>query len=290
MSYMTVAVTVVLALMLAPVIGALLTGLDRKITARIQGRVGPPLLQPFYDVRKLFGKDAIALNQFQIMYAFLHLAFMMMVVLLLAMGQDMLMILFAHTFSTMALVMGGMCVRSPYSRIGSHRKMLQMLAYEPILVLMVVGIYLTNAAAGHRSFLAGDVLLAGKPLLLSLPLVFLTFLTSMAIKLEKSPFDIASSHHAHQELVKGVTLEYSGPYLAIIEITHFYETFVLFGILTMFWAPCIPVGIAIAAVCFLALIVLDNAMARLTSMWMIRFMWTVPMVLALSNIIWLYYR
>ena len=37
----------------APVLGCLLAGLDRKISARMQGRVGPPLLQPYYDVRKL---------------------------------------------------------------------------------------------------------------------------------------------------------------------------------------------------------------------------------------------
>ena len=41
---------------LAPVVGCLLAGLDRIVSARMQGRVGPPLLQPYYDVRKLFGK------------------------------------------------------------------------------------------------------------------------------------------------------------------------------------------------------------------------------------------
>ncbi|MFY9194518.1 MAG: NADH-quinone oxidoreductase subunit H, partial [Methanoculleus sp.] len=50
---------VVLFLILAPVAGGLIAGLDRKLTARMQGRVGPPLLQPFYDVGKLFEKERV---------------------------------------------------------------------------------------------------------------------------------------------------------------------------------------------------------------------------------------
>ena len=46
----------------APVLGCLLAGLDRKISARMQGRVGPPLLQPYYDVRKLIEKDNVSVN------------------------------------------------------------------------------------------------------------------------------------------------------------------------------------------------------------------------------------
>ena len=47
---------------LAPVVGCLLAGLDRKLSARMQGRVGPPILQPYYDVRKLLEKDRAAVN------------------------------------------------------------------------------------------------------------------------------------------------------------------------------------------------------------------------------------
>lgn len=274
----------VLAVLVAPVGGAILMGLDRKITARMQGRIGPPIRQPFYDVFKLLAKNPLALNSIQIMYAYLHLALMILVVVLLAMGQDMLMILFVHAFAGIALILGGMCVRSPYSRIGAQRKIMQLLAYEPILILMVVGIYMTN-----NSFMAWKVVKMDHPLLISLPLMFVAFLCAVLIKLDKSPFDVATSHHAHQELIKGVTLEYSGPYLAIIEIAHFYEAFILFAIIAMFWWSANPfIAVAIAAGCFLLQAIVDNAFARLTTMWMVRYMWTVPMILAIGNIIWLY--
>ena len=158
---------------------------------------------------------------------------------------------------------------------------MQMFAYEPVLILLIVGVYLITG-----SFQASSV--AQQPLLVKLPLVFLTFLMAAAIKLEKSPFDIATSHHAHQELVKGITIEYAGPYLALIEITHFYEIFIVFAVVASFWATSPAIGVAIAAAGFLALIVVDNVFARLTPMWMLRYMWTVPLTLALSNIIWLY--
>ena len=45
--------SIVAYIILAPVIGGLMSGIDRKITARMQGRQGPPILQPFYDVIKL---------------------------------------------------------------------------------------------------------------------------------------------------------------------------------------------------------------------------------------------
>ena len=72
-----------LALVAGPFVGALIMGADRKVTARIQGRKGPSLLQPVYDVVKLLQKSPIALNRFQIFYAWLHLAFLLMTIVLL---------------------------------------------------------------------------------------------------------------------------------------------------------------------------------------------------------------
>jgi formate hydrogenlyase subunit 4 len=203
----------ILLLILAPIIGGLLSGLDRRITASLQGRVGPPLLQPFYDVMKLWGKEPIAVNRLQLLYAYVFVAFSALTTVLLALRQDLLMILFVLTVASLALILGGLSVQSPYSRIGGYREILEVLAYEPVLVLMVAGIYLATGSFG-----VGSVFKQTGPLLFRLPLLFLAFLTILPIKLRKSPFDLSSSHHAHQEIVRGVTTEYSGPYLALIEI------------------------------------------------------------------------
>ena len=273
----------ILALVFAPLFGGVLMSLDRRITARMQGRMGPPFLQPFYDLIKLFGKQPLALHRPQIMYAVLHLVFMMLVVVLLVQGQDLLMVLFVQAFSVICLVLGGMSVRSPYSWIGSQRKILQMLAYEPVLVLLILAVNLRD-----NSFLASKVIENPNPLIFSMPLLFLAFLCVVAIEFQKSPFDVATSHHAHQEIVKGITLEFSGPFLGLIEIAHCYELAIFFGLMMAFWHTSLIAGFLLDFCSFLFLLILDNAFSRLTSYWMLRYMWTVPLTLALANLIWLW--
>ena len=275
----------VILIVLAPIFGALLAGVDRVLTARAQGRIGPPILQPIYDTIKLIRKEPILVNRVQVIYAYLHLAFMILALVLLVFGQDSLMFLFVFAFSTLSLVLGGMCVRSPYSRIGSQREIMLMVAYEPILILLMIGLYMAN----NHSVLLSAPMSASKPMLFTLPLLFVAFLVVLAIKLQKSPFDIATSHHAHQEIVKGLTIEYSGPYLAILEIAHFYETALLFFFIMLFWAAPLWIGAVLAVLSFFLMIVVDNAFARLTSMWTFKFMWTSALVLAVTNVLWLYY-
>lgn len=277
--------TIVLLILVAPLFGALLAGIDRRITARAQGRIGPPLLQPVYDTIKLLRKEPLLTNRSQMVYAHLHLAFMILALLLLVFGQDSLMFLFVFAFSTLALVLGGMCVRSPYSRIGSQREIILMVAYEPILILLMIGFFLAN----NHSFMLSAPLMSPRPMLLLMPLLFVAFLVVLAIKLQKSPFDIATSHHAHQEIVKGITTEYSGPYLAILELAHFYEMALLFFFIMLFWSSPIWVGVMLASASFFLMTVVDNLFARLTSTWTFKFMWTSVLVLAITNILWLYW-
>ena len=274
-----------LVLILAPVAGIILTGVDRKLTARMQGRIGPSWLQPYYDLVKLFSKKPMALHRPQLIYATLHLVFMMVAVLLLAQGRDLLMVLFVQAFSVICLVLGGMSVRSPYSWIGSQRKIMQMLGVEPVFLLMIVALYLRDG-----SFLGSDLFAKGEPLLPSMPLLFLAFLCAVAIEFEKSPFDLASSHHAHQEIVKGVTLEYSGPFLGLIEIAHFYEIAFFFGLLMAFWHTNIIIALLLALSGLVFMVVLDNSFARLSPTWMLKFMWTFPLSMALANLIWLWVK
>ena len=274
-----------LVVVLTPFAGALLTSIDRKLTARMQGRIGPSWFQPLYDVAKLFSKKPMALHRPQLIYATLHLVFMVVAVVLLALGCDLLMVLFVQAFSMICLVLGGMSVRSPYSWIGSQRKIMQMLGVEPVFLVMILALYLRNG-----SFLGSALFSKGEPLLLSMPLMFLAFLCAIAIEMEKSPFDLSSSHHAHQEIVKGVTLEYSGPFLGIIEIAHFYEFAFFFGLMMAFWHTNIIIGLVVAFAGLIFLAVLDNSFARLTPNWMLRFMWTVPLSMALANLIWLWVK
>jgi len=273
------------AVLLSPLVGGLLFGLDRRLTARLQNRVGPPLLQPFYDVAKLLGKRPMACNAFQGVSASLYLATSMLGVLMLVLGHDLLVLLFVVALGTVMLILGGFSVKSPYSQLGSQREVLQMLAYEPLLVLMVVATYLLTG-----SFSVSKVLVLHAPLLWSMPLFFVTQTLVLAIKLHKSPFDISASHHAHQELVRGIYTEFSGPMMGLIELAHFYEIVLLLGFVWLLWHTQWWIGVALALASLVTTIVLDNVTARLTWRWLVGFTWGWGVGLAVVNLAALYVR
>ena len=212
------AIGVILYLVLAPVVGALLDGIDRKVSARMQGRQGPPLLQPFYDLGKLFTKQMLAVNSVQMLLNLSYLIFLAVAGSLLFAGEDLLMSLFMLSTADMFLVMGASSDSSPFSTLGAGREMIQIMAYEPMTLLLAVGFYLATG-----SFQAGDIVSQPVSAVVTMPGFLLGLLFIMNIKLRKSPFDLSTSHHAHQEIVKGLTTEMAGPTLAVMSIAEYYE-------------------------------------------------------------------
>ncbi len=272
---MTNIILAVAFIILAPFIGALLEGFDRKISARMQGRTGPSVLQPLFDVKKLLSKEAISVNGLQSVLVFSYLAMVIITGVLLYLGLDLLMIFFVLTTAAMFLVLAGGCTSSPFSGIGTQRELLQMMSYEPAVLLAAVGFYLATG-----SFKVSDIVAAGKPAALLLPGMLLAFVFILTIKMRKSPFDLSTSHHAHQELVKGVTTEISGPFLAAVEIAEWYENVFLLSIVGLFFIGGGVVGAVIAAlVVWFLEILIDNTSARVTWQLTLKSAWIVTLVL-----------
>lgn len=274
---------IVFVLFVAPIIGCLAAGIDRKITARLQGRVGPPLLQPYYDVKKLLSKDNVIVNGSQNLYVVIYVFFIILSLLMLVFRADVLMIIFVYTISSIALIVGGMSTGSPYARIGSSREIMAILSYEPVLILYALAIYLLTG-----TFKLSALENASTPMLVYTPLIFIAMLFVLNIKLKKSPFDYSTSHHAHQELVKGMLTEYSGPGLAGIEIGHFYEYVFLTGLIFVFWTVNPLIGLIISFAAFLLVIVIDNITARVYWQWMLKLSWTFLLAISIVNIAFLY--
>ena len=275
--------TAIVALALAPVAGGLIFGLDRVLTARLQARIGPPVLQPFYDVFKLFGKSPMVVNPWQVFCAYVVLISSALAVLLFFLQGDLLLIFFVLTVGAVFQVIGAMSVPSPYSQIGAQRELIQMLTYEPLLILAFVGIAMKTGSFNIAAVYALDV-----PLLPSLPLFYLAMCTALTIKLRKSPFDISASHHGHQEVVSGVRTEYSGPHLALLEVAHWLDVILILGICSLFWSSSV-LGMAILLLLtYVAEILLDNITARLTWRWMLVYALGGGIALSLANLLWLY--
>jgi ech hydrogenase subunit B len=268
---------------LAPLAVALLFGLDRKITARMQNRVGPPVIQPFYDLFKLFRKQRVLLNSAQAAFAVLALGAQIVALAIFVTGGDLLVVFFVQGAGSVAIVMGAFSARSPFSYLGSQRELLQILACEPVIFLVVIALGIQQG-----SFLVRDM---NTPLISYLPLAYVALVAVLVIKLQKSPYDIAT---AHSELISGPHIEYSGPYLATIELSHWFEMAVIFGMLTLFWWQSDPYLTLIGKfltvfVALFAAILLDNATARLTRARMVRFTLAFGIVLVAVNLIWTLY-
>ena len=271
-------------LILAPFLGALLDGVDRIISARMQRRKGPKLLQPFYDLGKLFAKERIGVNNVQLFLNMSYLVILMIAGSMLFAGADLLMVLFILSTADMFLIMAASSDSSPYSNMGSSREMLQMMAYEPLTLLVAVGFYLTTG-----SFLVSDIIREDVSAVLWMPGLLFGFMFTTAIKFRKSPFDLSTSHHAHQEMVEGLTTEMSGTTLAIMNIAEYYEMVLLLGIFCLFfvnstWWSWI-VALFFCAVIFFLEALWDNVSARVKWKTLLYSCWVVTLVAGGVNIL-----
>lgn len=278
----------VLYMVLAPVAGCLLAGVDRKVSARMQGRQGPPVRQPYYDVRKFMEKEQITSNGVQDFYVACFLLFMIVTGVMFFMGMDLLLIIFTLTLAETFLILAAYCSGSPFSQVGAQRELYMAMAYEPVILLMAIGYYLFTG-----SFEVSDIAMHGDMSIVWLIGLFVAFAFVLTMKLRKSPFDLSMSHHAHQDLVRGLTTEFSGRTLAMLEIAHWYENIMLLGMVALFFAnggtTGLIVGAVVAVVLYFLEIVIDNGFARMTWQTALKSGWMVALVLGVVNVAVLLY-
>ena len=178
-----------------------------------------------------------------------------------------------------------MCLhRSPYAEIGAGRETLQVMSYEPMVLFMAVVFYLCTG-----TFNVGGVFDIDVPIIAFGWIAFLGLLFILTIKMRKSPFDISMSHHAHQEIVRGVTTEMSGPTLAKVEVMHWYENVLFLGWVGMFFVWGNPLSVIIGIIAVLVVyfleILIDNNFARVKWQAMLGSAWLVALVAGTLNIV-----
>jgi len=276
-------ISVIAYLVLAPIVGCLLAGLDRKMSARMQRRVGPPVLQPYYDVRKLFEKEKQSPTRYQDFYIIAYLVFLIGAGAIFFAGGDLLLVIFTETIGSAFLVIAAYSSNSPYAEVGAERELLQMMAYEPMMLLTAVGFYML-----HGSFTVHDLVRTDNMAFLPMIGLFIGFIYILTIKFRKSPFDLSMSHHAHQELVRGITTEFVGRTMGWIEISHWYENVFILGFIFLFFCDGSAMGYIIGAlVCIAAYfleVFIDNSFARMKWQFAFKSAWIAAIVLGMVNI------
>jgi ech hydrogenase subunit A len=282
-SLLTMIIGTVVFAVVGPLVGGLLTGLDRKITARFQGRVGPPIRQPFYDVSKLIAKDDVTTTSVEGSYIGTSLVFTAVAGGVFFSGGNFLMCVFLVTLASLFFVLAAYAARSPYAEIGAERETLQIMSYEPMLIFVAVTMFLTLG-----TFDTGAVFLYNVPMIVTSIPVFIGLMFILTIKLRKSPFDLSYSEHAHQELVKGITTEMSGRTLAMVEVMHWMESVLFLGWVAMYFVWNNPLslilGVAVAFLAYLFEIFIDNNFARVKWQSCLRWSWIISLVVGVLNI------
>ena len=279
---------IVAYIVLAPFVGGFLAGLDRIISARMQGRVGLPVLQPFYDVLKLFEKEKITVNKVQDFYVACFLLFVVVTGCFFFAGGDLLLVLFTLTTASAFLIIAAYSSNSPYAQLGAERELLQTMAYEPMVLLTAVAFYVFTG-----SFKVSDIMNSESMGILPMLGIFIGFMYILTIKFRKAPFDLSMSHHAHQELVAGLKTEFSGTTLAMLEVAHWYENIFLLGFIFLFFqngsVAGVIIGIVVAIIAFFFETFIGNSFARMK--WQVAFKsaWIVAAVLGIINLFLLYF-
>jgi len=272
-----------LFVLLAPLFGGLLAGIDRIASARMQSRVGPPLLQPFYDLGKLLQKDARQVNPIVEPLLLGHAGFMAATGAMLLGGTDLIFVAFVFALASLFLVLAAGSVNSPYSFAGAERELIVMLASEPFFILMLAAVCKVTGASSYQGVLGSTVMVAPQ-----LPAVLLAFAFVATIKLRKSPFDISTSHHAHQELVSGLTSDMSGRLLAYVQVAHWYESAILAALLVLFFNWSVPLGLGVFAIVYAAEVLVDNSTSRAKWQLVLRSTWVVTLLLVGGNVLALF--
>lgn len=219
---------------IAAAIGTLILGLvfkwvDRKVTAKVQWRVGPPWYQPGIDILKLMGKEnimpATARGTGFLVAPIIALATTGVAAAILwnavirpqeAFLGDLIVVVYMLMIPALMTILGASASGNPHASVGASREMKLLLSYE--LPLMLV--FLVAVARCDWTLRLGDIATShGQPVLLSISgaLAMIIAIVCMQAKLGMVPFDLAE---AECEIMSGVYVEYSGPSLAMFFMTR----------------------------------------------------------------------
>ncbi|OIP66904.1 MAG: formate hydrogenlyase subunit 4 [Candidatus Infernicultor aquiphilus] len=240
---------------LGVVIGLFYKGIDRKLAARMQARVGPPLRQPFLDFFKLMIKENIVpenavpwiFNGVPIMTLVSSISILFYLPIsnispLLSGYGDIILIIYLLTLPAVGMVVGGFVSGSPYANIGAQREMVMMMSYELPLVTTVVALGWKLSKVYPQLNVFSLAIINAHPIWgLVGPLGFvgaILLLITLAIvtpgELSKIPFDVPE---AETELAGGLLVEYSGRNLAIFSLADAVKTIVMTSLTVVLFFP-----------------------------------------------------
>jgi formate hydrogenlyase subunit 4 len=243
MSVAAVFVNVLLFLLLAP----FFEGVMRKITARVQSRQGPPLVQPYFDLLKLLGKDRVdsARNWAFRLAPPAAFASILAVAALVPLGSrvnalglrvDAVTVVYLLTLGGVSVLLGALASRNTFAAIGASREMVTMVMVEPVLAMTL----LVGAARGHSLGLGAAVFGASAGgYAVSTAVMLAAYAVALQAFVAKQPFDIPE---AEIEVLEGPFIEYSGPDYALFRYYMMMKQMVYAWLFAAVFMPFLRTG------------------------------------------------
>ena len=296
-------------------IGMLLCGIDRKLVARMQKRVGPPILQPFYDFFKLMGKETIIPAQanrtvFLVapLFGLAALVVIQMFIPIFSFSAfsgmaDIIVILYLLLIPALSAIMGAAATGSPYAGVGLSREMVVIISCELPLVMVLLAVAKTvgDALGVGLCFSLSDIAAyqaVNGSLITKLSMIpaALAFMMVIPGETGNHPFDAAE---AETELCEGMLAEYSGAPLGVYKLSHAIKMLTLTSLFVALFLGGLGTGIVILdAIIMVVICVVLTAVcislvhaitARLKIEQIFKYYWTVVSGLALISLVLAWY-
>ncbi|WP_048149693.1 respiratory chain complex I subunit 1 family protein [Palaeococcus ferrophilus] len=229
-------------------LGLVYKGIDRRVSARMTSRIGPPIRQPFWDVGKLLLKETVqpenAVGWIYNAMPLIAFASSLTLLLYIPFGVlnaplegygDLIIILYLLTLQGLSMAVGGFASGSPFSSVGAQREMVLMMSYEMPLAAVIVGFAMIYKSFSLGAIASTPVWTTVGPLAaLGVLLLFIALLVVTPAELAKLPFDIAE---AETEIAEGMLAEYSGRNLALFYLSDAVRGFAMASLEVVLFFP-----------------------------------------------------
>ena len=223
------------AIITSIILAIILDGVERKIRARIQCRMGPPILQTLYDLVKLSRKEAIVPHGASKFFTIApKIALIMLIIDFLYVPYgfknplgfygDIILFIYLLVASTIVLIYGGLSSGNPFSEIGCSREASLLMANELAIALIIATIAFKTGSLSLNAILE-SITLTPSILLTIIALAIYAYIESARL-----PFDIGE---AEPEIATGYLIEYSGPLLSLALCCHIYKRYLLMILLSI---------------------------------------------------------
>ena len=290
----------------AVLVGLVCTWVDRKVTARLQWRVGPPFWQPFYDFGKLLSKEITVPKQGErisfLLAPFLGLLAATLVATILGFSivfpargfiGDLIVVLYLLIIPSLAVIIGGFAAANPLASIGASREMKMIMAYElPFILAILVPVIKSDFSVKINMIMFFQQQHGAIIGSLSGFIAFLVCLLVVQAKLAFPPFD---SPEAETELMAGPGIEYSGGLLALFKLTRAMLLFLLplFLVILFFGGISLSgwhllAGILKIVLLLVIIVIIKNTNPRLRIDQSLRFFWVNCTLLSILAILLAY--